>query len=198
MSAKKAVDSQSTVLAFLSGREHNPIPEGKRGEPGPLGKKFIDEAMQEIAEQDRNNEHSATPSVADTLMAVMRLVSDNHEMIKLIQSRTAATVSDVAVAMGRELSNVSRTLSRMAAYGLIGFEEGESDARSKKPVWLLPDLPGHGDLDWVQVYCLSMALKKKAPGSRLADLSSMDALVRSIVETTAEKIERAQSRLASP
>ena len=56
MSAKKADNRESSVLAFLSGRGPNPIPECKRGEPGPLEKKFIDEAMQEIAEQDRANE----------------------------------------------------------------------------------------------------------------------------------------------
>lgn len=198
MSAKKADNRESSVLAFLSGRGSNPIPEGKRGEAGPLEKKFIDEAMQEIAEQDRANERKATPSVADTLVAVMRLVSDNHELIQLIQSRSVSTVSDVAVAMGRELSNVSRTLSRMAAHGLIGFEEGGTDARSKKPVWLLPELPGHEDLDWVQAYCLSMALKKRTGGSSLVNFSSMDVVVRSMVESAAEKIELARTAVPSP
>lgn len=193
MSAKKSARRDSSVLAFLSGSGDNPLPENKRGAAGPLEKKFIRETMQEIAEQDRANARTPSRSVADMLVAVMRLVSDNHEMIQLIQSRRVSTVSDVAVAMDRELSNVSRTLSRMAAFGLIGFEEAGADARSKKPVWLLPELPDHEDLDWVQAYCLSMALKKRTAGSRPVNFSSIDAAVRNLVESAAEKIALASS-----
>ena len=160
MSSKKTEHREGAVRAFLSGHGPHPVPETKRGEAGPLTKNFLDQSMLDIAEQDQANERKAAPRVADDLMAVMRLVSDNHEMIGLIQSKRMSTVSDLAVAMGRELSNVSRTLSRMAAYGLVGFEEGHVDARSKRPIWLLAQLPAHEDLDWVQVYCLAMALKK--------------------------------------
>lgn len=198
MSAKKTDNRESPVLVFLSGRGPNPTSENKRSEAGPFEKKFLDEAMQEIAEQDRANERKATPSVADMLMAVMRLVSDNHEMIQLIQSRRLSTVSDLAMAMGRELPNVSRTLSRMAAYGLIGFEESGMDARSKKPVWLLPELPGHEDLDWVQAYCLTMALKKRTANSRPANLSAMEIVVRGVVESAAEKIDLVGTVVPSP
>lgn len=198
MSTQKADNRESSVLAFLSGGGPNPIAQHQRSEAGPVEKKFIDEAMQDIAQQDRANERKAAPRVTDTLMAAMRLVSDNHEMIQLIQSRSLCSVSDLAVAMGRELSNVSRTLSRMAAYGLIGFEEDGTDARSKKPVWLLPELPGHEDLDWVQAYCLAMALKKRAAGSRSADFSAMEMVVRGVVESAAEKIELARAAVLSP
>jgi predicted transcriptional regulator len=198
MSTKKTENRDGAVLAFLSGRGPNPIPENKRNEAGPLTKKFMDEAMLEIAEQDKANESKAPPSVADDLMAVMRLVSDNHEMIQLIQSRGVSTVSDLAVAMGRELSNVSRTLSRMAAYGLIGFEEGSVDARSKRPIWLLPELPGHEDLDWVQVYCLAMALKNRKAGLKTASLSAMEMAVRGVIEAATEKIELARATAPSP
>ena len=197
MRTKKTDAPEGSVLAFLSGRGPNPIPENKRGNAGPLAKKFIDEAMQDIAEQDRANEQKPAPSVADILMAVMRLVSDNHEMIQLIQSRRMSTVSDLAVALGRELSNVSRTLSRMAAYGLVGFEEDGTDARSKKPVWLLPALPGHEDLDWVQAYCLTMALTKKAAGLRPADLSAMETVIRGVVQSAAEQIDLARTAVPS-
>src|SRR5450830_1805621 len=122
---------QSPVLDFLSGRGPNPIPESRRQKAGPLEKQFIREAMQEIAEQDSENERKTAPSVADDLIAVMRLVSDNHEMIQLIQGRKCGSVSDLANTLGRELPNVSRTLSRMAAYGLIGFEENGDDGRTK-------------------------------------------------------------------
>jgi hypothetical protein len=56
------------------------------------------------------------------------------EMIRLIKSSSASTVSQLALKLGRELPNVSRTLSRMAAYGLVGFEGGAEDARSKRPI----------------------------------------------------------------
>lgn len=188
MSTKKPENRDSAVLAFLSGSGPNPIPENKRGQAGPLTKKFMDEAMLEIAEQDKANESKAPQSVANDLMAVMRLVSDNHEMIQLIQGHGISTISDLAVAMGRELSNVSRTLAKMAAYGLVGFEEGSTDARSKRPVWLLPELPGHEDLDWVQAYCLAMALKSRKTGSKPTSLAAMETVVRKVVESAAEKI----------
>lgn len=104
MSNKKIKDagsSQSPALDFLSGRGANPIPENRRRKAGPLEAKFVREAMREIVGQDRENERKAAPGVADDLMAVMRLVSDNHEMIQLIQSRRIGSVSDLAVALGR-------------------------------------------------------------------------------------------------
>ena len=122
--------------------------------------RFVREAMEEIAEQDRANARKAAPSVADDLMAVMRLVSDNHDMIQLIQSRRFGSVSELAAELKRELPNVSRTLSRMAAYVLIGYEGDRGDARAKKPVWLLSALPSHEHLDWIQAYCLAMAFLK--------------------------------------
>lgn len=189
---------QSPVLDFLSGRGPNPIPESRRQKAGPLEKQFIREAMQEIAEQDSENERKTAPSVADDLIAVMRLVSDNHEMIQLIQGRKCGSVSDLANTLGRELPNVSRTLSRMAAYGLIGFEENGDDGRTKKPVWLLSALPSHEDLDWVQAYCLAMALQKdSAAGLGSANFSKMESVVRDVVASTAEKINRMRSPVAS-
>jgi len=195
MGTKKTENRDGAVQAYLAGRGPKPIPDVKRNGAAPLTKKFMDEAMLEIAEQDKANESKAAPTVADDLMAVMRLVSDNHAMIQLIQSRGVSTVSDLAVAMGRELSNVSRTLSRMAAYGLIGFEAGSTDAHLKRPIWLLPELPGHQDLDWVQVYCLAMAVKNRKAGFKSANLTAMVMAVRDVVESAAEKIE--STRLAA-
>ena len=195
MGTKKTENRDGAVRAYLAGRGPKPIPDDKRNGAAPLTKKFMDEAMLEIAEQDKANESKAAPTVADDLMAVMRLVSDNHAMIQLIQSRGVSTVSDLAVAMGRELSNVSRTLTRMAAYGLIGFEAGSTDARLKRPIWLLPELPGHQDLDWVQVYCLAMAVKNRKAGFKSANLTAMVMAVRDVVESAAEKIE--STRLAA-
>jgi predicted transcriptional regulator len=155
-----------------------------------LETEFVRETVQEIAEQDRENERKSGAGVADDLMTVMRLVSDNQEMIQLMQSRRIGSVSDLAVALGRELSNVSRTLSRMAAYGLVGFEENADDARAKKPVWKLSVLPGHEGLDWIQAYCLAMALQKRTGiGMDSMHFSTMESAVRDAVAFTVEQID---------
>jgi predicted transcriptional regulator len=193
MSPKNSTRQQdSVVLAFLSGRGPTPLPSNKRGPAGRLQKQFLAGASQEIAEQDKANQRLPAPSVVDDLMAVMRLVSDNHEMIQLIQGRKVATVSDLATALGRELPNVSRTLSRMAAYGLVGFDGSAHDARSKRPVWLLHEVsPAGEDLDWVQAYCLARAVKARASGGTIGDLPTLEKAVRGLVESTARKLERA-------
>ncbi|MES2077385.1 MAG: hypothetical protein V4462_17355 [Pseudomonadota bacterium] len=195
MSSKemKTTANQRSALKFLSGRGANPIPANKRKEAGPLETEFVRNAIQEIAEQDRENERKAGPGVADDLMTVMRLVSDNREMIQLIQSRRIGSVSDLAVALGRELPNVSRTLSRMAAYGLVGFEENVGDARAKKPVWKLSVLPDHEGLDWIQAYCLAMALQERT-GISVDSIrfSTMESAVRDAVASTAGQIDLAK------
>lgn len=186
----KTAGNQRSAVEFLSGRGANPIPANKRRKAGPLETEFVREAMQEIAEQDRENERKSGPGVADDLMAVMRLVSDNHEMIQLIQSRKIGSVSDLAVALGRELPNVSRTLSRMAAYGLLGFEENKGDARAKKPVWKLSVLPDREGLDWIQAYCLAMALQKRTGiDMDSVHFSTMESAVRDAVSSTFEQID---------
>lgn len=189
---------QNLVRDFLSGRGPNPIPENKRHKAGPLEKQFILESMQDIAEQDIANSKRRSPDVEETLMTVMRLVSDNAKMIQLIQSGRCESVSDLADAMGRELPNVSRTLSRMAAYGLIGFKEDDVDARSKKPMWLLPVLPNHKTLDWISVYCFLMALQDGGvAGLGSFNFSKMERVVKDAVASTAEKISRMRSPVAS-
>jgi predicted transcriptional regulator len=186
----KTADNRRAAIAFLSGRGSNPIPANKRRKAGPLETEFVGEAMREIAEQDREIERKSGPGVTDDLMTVMRLVSDNHEMIQLIQSRRIVSVSDLAVALGRELPNVSRTLSRMAAYGLVGFEENAGDARAKKPVWKLSVLPDHEGLDWIQAYCLAMALQKRTGiGMDSVHFSTMESAVRDAVASTVEQID---------
>jgi predicted transcriptional regulator len=184
----KADGRSSLVAEFLAGRGPNPIPETKRGS-GPLTKKFIRETMAEVAAQDRVNQSKAATGVLEDLMATMRLISDNRDLIRLIESRKFNSVSELAVAMGRELPNVSRTLSRMAAYGLIGYQEHGADARAKKPVWLAPALSDHEEGDWVQAYCLAMAVKMKIPTVMTdVDFSIIERVVRDAVDSTAEKI----------
>ena len=197
MSAKKSIDNESPVLAFLSGRGPNPLPESKRGVGGRREQKFLDEAMKEIAEQDQANERRTEPGVAEDLMAVIRLASDNQEMVRLIKSQSASTVSELALKLGRELPHVSRTLSKMATYGLVGFEGGAEDARSKRPVWMLPDESSVEGMDWVQAYCLSRALKARAAGRAAIDPKAMAKAVRDAVVSAAQKIERSAAAPAA-
>lgn len=192
MSAKTSSTPDSSVLAFLSGRGPNPLPSKPTSTGNRLQKQFLAGASREIAEQDKASQPLAPPSVIDDLMAVIRLISDNHEMIQLIQGGQVSTVSDLAAALGRELPNVSRTLSRMAAYGLVSFDGSARDARSKRPVWRLHEVSSAGeDLDWIQAYCLARALKSRASGGVMSDLPEMEKVVRGWVESTAMKLERA-------
>ncbi|MDI9330630.1 MAG: hypothetical protein QM527_04850 [Alphaproteobacteria bacterium] len=189
MTAKKPTTHRDGVVsAFLSGRGPNPIPEKKRVKPGPLEKKFVNDAMREIAEQDKENSRKITPSLSDELLNVLRLIRDNQELIHLVRSKRSPTISDLAAKLGCELPNVSRRLSRMAAYGLVGFDASGKDARIKRPVWLLPEQPAYSDLDWIQLYCLTQALKSKRQCLRKRGLAEMDVVVRDLFETAAEKI----------
>ena len=149
--------------------------------------------------QDRENDLKEVPTVAEDLIAVIRLISDNHELIQLIQSGTIATMSDLAAALGRELSNVSRTLSRMAAYGLIEYENVGGDARAKKPVWQLSTLSSREDLDWIQAYCLVMALQNNsAAGLGATNFSKIERAVRDLISSTADQINLLKSAVPSP
>jgi predicted transcriptional regulator len=191
MSSSKATirEQHRAALDFLEGRGPNPIPASKRQRPEGAVKQFMDETLEEIAQQDREIDLKEEPNMVDDFIAAMRLISDNHELIQLVQSKACNTVSELAKAMGRELPNVSRTLSRMAAYGLIGFEEAEGDARAKKPIWLLSTLSNHKDMDWVQAYCIAMALQAESaarPGG--VNVSQMEDAVREVVASTAKRI----------
>lgn len=159
------MESNTPIRDFLAGIGPNPIPENKRGWPEGAVKQFMDEAMEEIAQQDRDNESRDEPSRVDDFVAAMRVISDNRELIKMVQSATCNTVSELANAMGSELTTVSRALSRMEAYGLIGFERVGGDSRAQKPLWLLSNFVAPDNLDWVQVSRVAMALQE-AQGKR--------------------------------
>lgn len=59
------------------------------------------------------------------------LSADNYAMIEAIRTHHPETISELAKLVSREQANVSRTLSRMADFHLVDFEE--SNGR-KKPV----------------------------------------------------------------
>ena len=67
-----------------------------------------------------------------SLESIGRLLSaDNYAMIEAIRMHHPETISELAKLVSREQANVSRTLSRMADFHLVDFEE--SNGR-KKPV----------------------------------------------------------------
>lgn len=150
--SKNNMNTDDPVLAFLSGKGPNPIPAEKRAR-GPATKRFLAEVDEEIARQDRENARRPEPSVEDEIAAVMRLVKDNELMISLLRNKEALSMSQLAAKLGKELPNVSRTVSRMAAYGLVGFE-AKGDGRSKAPVWRLEQFELQGGMGWLHAYCL--------------------------------------------
>lgn len=73
------------------------------------------------------------PKVWVTSMeSIGRLLSkDNYAMIEAIRTHHPETISELARLVSREQANVSRTLSRMADFHLVDFEEANG---KKKPV----------------------------------------------------------------
>jgi len=155
---KNLSEKHSVVLEFLSGKAPSPINSEMQGLPGPLEKEFLDDVEAHISNQDRENESLPKLTALEELMAVLRLVVDNREMLILIEKGSCSSVSELARELGRELSNVSRTLSKMVAYGLVDFVKGEGQV-SKKPV-LLVNLPtGTRTDDWAEAYCIARAVR---------------------------------------
>ena len=67
-----------------------------------------------------------------SMESIGRLLSkDNYAMIEAIRTHHPETISELAKLVSREQANVSRTLSRMADFHLVDFEEGNG---KKKPV----------------------------------------------------------------
>lgn len=67
-----------------------------------------------------------------SMESIGRLLSkDNYAMIEAIRTHHPETISELAKLVSREQANVSRTLSRMADFHLVAFEEGNG---KKKPI----------------------------------------------------------------
>ena len=158
---KNLVEPESAVMAFLSGKGPSPFPNSKQSEPGPLGMEFLEDVEADIKRQDQENEERPTRSWEDDVLAIMRLRTDNREMIRLLKSGSCSSISALAETLGRELSNVSRTLSKLAAYGMVGYERDEK-TRVKKPIWLLP-IPEVGtEMEWIEAFCVLKAMRIRA------------------------------------
>jgi len=183
-------------MAFLSGKGPNPVPKGKRSGPGPLGSGFLDEVDADVERQDRENNERQEGNWSDDLLAILRLRSDNKEMISLIQSASCESVSDLAKQLGRELSNVSRTLSKMAAYGMVGYER-EGESRAKRPVWLLPIAEAGSDMDWVEAFCVLRAMRVGLGASPDPQrFKKMEAAVSAAVQAASSALERIDPAIA--
>jgi predicted transcriptional regulator len=67
-----------------------------------------------------------------SMESIGRLLStDNYAMIEAIRTHHPATISELAKLVSREQANVSRTLSRMADFHIVDFEESNG---KKRPV----------------------------------------------------------------
>lgn len=53
------------------------------------------------------------------------LSGKNHELLKHIRSVKPHSIKELAVQVGRQESNLSRTLKTMARYGLVSLRKGE-------------------------------------------------------------------------
>lgn len=195
---KRLVGSDSAVMAFLSGKGPGPLPPRKRSGPGPLESAFLDSVDDHIAQQDRENNARPERGWEDTVMAMLRLRIDNKEMIRLIKSGSCDSVSDLANRLGRELSNVSRTLSKLAAYGMVGYERAE-EGRAKKPVWLLPIAESGSDMEWIEAFCV---LKAMRPGftASVSDpqrFKKLEAAVSAVVRAASTALDKADPAMPS-
>lgn len=102
---------ESSMLAFLSGKGPNRIPENKQGDAGPLEKKFITHVMQEIAEQDIANENKAAT------------VSDLETQPKFLAIKRPDGTYQVRDAVSMQPSPTWRVVVRNGAEGYFCTEQ---------------------------------------------------------------------------
>ena len=190
--AGKASQKRSAVLDFLSGAGANPLPAGKRVKPGREEVAFVKEVDADVVAQDRENSEDKErpePTAFEELIMVLRLMNDNQEMLALIEKGECSTVSDLAKRMNRELSNVSRTISKLGAYGIVGLiREGGA---AKRPV-LLMNLPkGSTGNDWAEAYCVARAVRHGGlMGLEANSLIAAEGIVSSLLAAAAKSFDQ--------
>ena len=189
---RKAERKPSAVKNFLSGKGPNPLPKGA-GTLGPLATEFIKGVEEEVRAQDADNDARPEPSALEELAAVLRLLNDNREMLSIIESGKCASVSDLAKQMKRELPNVSRTVSKLAAYGIVGLVR--QGGAAKKPV-LIARLPkGTAPGDWAEAYCVVRAVTHGGlMGLEAGHLMAAENAVSSVMESAARSFDQIATR----
>ncbi len=186
-------EKPSPVMAFLAGKGPNPLPKGKRAATGPLEAAFIKGVEEDVRAQDLENGARPEPTALEELIAVLRLLSDNREMLSVIESGKCVSVSDLAQHMNRELPNVSRTISKLAAYGIVGLiREGSA---AKRPV-LLTKLPkGTALSDWAETYCITRAIAHGGlMGVEVNRMVAAEDAVASAMEVAAKSFDQITAR----
>lgn len=71
------------------------------------------------------------------LCSLSKLLADNHDLLACIGAGKAKSIAELARAVGRAESNVSRSLSKLNAVGLLKMES-IAGRRGKRPVLLAP------------------------------------------------------------
>lgn len=190
---RKLTEKPSRVMAFLSGKGPNPLPEGKKGGAGPLEAAFIKGVEDDVRAQDEVNDARPELTALEELVAVLRLLSDNREMLSIIENGECSSVSELARQMNRELPNVSRTISKLAVYGIVGLiREGGA---AKRPVLLVKLPKGTALSDWAESYCLVRAIAHGGlMGMEMNRLMAAEDAVTSVMEVAAKSFDQITAR----
>lgn len=193
---KKSNATRTPGMDYLAGNGPNPMHADKRGPPGPLEQAFVKGVAEEVAAQDAALATRPEMSAYEAIVAVMRLMEDNRELIGIVKRGACESVSDLATQLGRELSNVSRTLSKMAAYGLVGYEREEG--RLKKPVWLLPHSDSENASEWVEAFCVATLLRRGGLDQfNRENIRDMEKAVKDAVDAASSAINRIAKPMVS-
>ena len=87
----------------------------------------------DVPRQWYDSEDTAKALGAKRAEALVKLLSEeNRTMLHLIDSRHPGSVRELAALVGRKESNLSRTLKKLEAVGIVGFEEGAGRARAPR------------------------------------------------------------------
>lgn len=84
------------------------------------------------------SEEAFERAVAPAESIVRLLTPENRELLALIDTRHPESVAELASLAGRAEPNVSRTLAKLAANGIVSLIEGSG--RAKKPMLLAREL----------------------------------------------------------
>jgi hypothetical protein len=119
-------DAFKTMQAYSRGESELPSWAGKKVRMGPPDKGL--RAAVAVAVEE------ASPSKG--IGSFAKLYSDNKELIVIIANEHPESVAALAKLVNRGESNVSRTLAKLAGFGIVSLVPAKS-GRAKKPVLLM-------------------------------------------------------------
>ena len=88
------------------------------------------EEMRAVARRTRKAPADAAAPSVESAEALLRLLSpDNRALLALIASKHPKSMAELAKLAGRAESNLSRTLAKFQAMGIVRLEQGEGLAK---------------------------------------------------------------------